>query len=44
MNSSDITNTVIIIIIFALINIVSILGSGVDHIEIIGITINVCLL
>jgi hypothetical protein len=32
MNSSDITNTVIIIIIFALINIVSILGSGVDHI------------
>ena len=32
MNSSDITNTVIIIIIFALINIVSILGSGLDHI------------
>tara|TARA_A100001015_G_C14714523_1_gene603448 strand:- start:137 stop:676 length:540 start_codon:yes stop_codon:yes gene_type:complete len=33
MNSSDITNTVIIIIIFALINITSILGSGIDHIE-----------
>lgn len=32
MNSSDITNTVVIIIIFALINIITILGSGVDHI------------
>lgn len=33
MNSSDITNTVIIILIFALINIISILGMGIDHIK-----------
>ena len=33
MNSSDISNTVIIIIIFAIINIVSVLSIGVQHIK-----------
>jgi hypothetical protein len=33
MNSSDITNTVIIILIFGLINLISILGMGIDHIK-----------
>ena len=33
MNSSDITNTIIIIIIFATINIVSVLGIGIQHIK-----------
>lgn len=33
MNSSDITNTVIIIIIFATINLVSVLGTGIEHIK-----------
>lgn len=33
MNSSDISNTIIIIIIFATINIVSVLGIGIQHIK-----------
>ena len=33
MNSSDITNTVIIIIIFAIINLVSVLSTGIEHIK-----------
>lgn len=33
MNSADISNTIIIIIIFAIINVVSVLGIGIDHIK-----------
>jgi len=33
MNSTDISNTIIIIIIFAIINIVSVLGIGIQHIK-----------
>ena len=33
MNSSDITNTIIIIVIFAIINITSVLGIGIQHIK-----------
>ena len=33
MNSADISNTIIIIIIFAIINIVSVLGVGISHIQ-----------
>jgi len=33
MNSSDIINTIIIIIIFAIINIASVLGMGIEHIK-----------
>lgn len=33
MNSSDITNSILIVIIFAIINIVSVLGIGIEHIK-----------